>query len=252
MPLPFENKKIDIVDWMYERRVGLLSMVVVYLLIGIFIISSRITLSPPQTQDSMYIDLIEELEDELEKQKQQEEMERRRFEQEFEDVRNLESNENAQLDAQLKDAAGNQASEIYKEAEQVQARMRANREAYLDALQEQQQAENRPKTENKGEEKEKVERKYEGNVAVSFSLEGRKAAYLYVPSYQCENGGAVTVNIVVNPSGDVIAATIDRSSTGDVCLREMAINAARRSRFNIDTNAPDKQQGTISYIFVAQ
>lgn len=252
IPLPFENKKLDIVEWLYERRVGLLSMAVVYLLIAIFVVSSRISLGGMNTQDTMYIDLIEELEDELEKQ-QQEELERRRFEQEFEDVRNLESNENSQLNADLKDAAGNQASQIYEEAEKVQARMRANKESYLEGLREQQQIENSSRSDDSGKDEEKVERKYEGNVTVSFSLEGRSAAYLHSPAYQCESGGSVTVSITVDPSGKVIAASIDRSSsTTDVCLREMAVNAARMSRFNVDQSAPDKQQGTISYIFVAQ
>ncbi|MFI3266005.1 MAG: TonB family protein [Rikenellaceae bacterium] len=251
IPLPFEKKKVDTIDWLYDKRVGLLTMAVVYLLIGIGIVSTRIAVGGIAPTEYILVDFqdVEELEQDIER----EIRERERFEQMFNDVRNMESNQDAQLDAQLRDAAGTQADELYKEAQQVQERMRANRDSYYQGLQEQQDIENRRGEKTTDDSKEKVERKVAGNVTVSFSLKGRSAAYLHIPAYQCENGGSVTVQITVNPSGKVIAAVIDKSSsTTDECLREMAINAARLSRFNVDSSAPDKQMGTISYMFVPQ
>lgn len=247
--LPFEHKKTDLVEWMYEKRTGLLTMVAVYLFIGIVWVGARIEVGATEHQDTMFIDL-EDLEEQIEDLEQQL-REQERFEEMFSSVQNTVSNDNAELNSQLRDAAGTQASDIYEEAERVQARMRANRDAYLESLAQQQAETAKPEAEAQNEQV--VDRKVAGNVTVSFSLEGRSAAYLHVPAYQCENGGAVTVDIVVDPSGRVISAAINRSSsTSDVCLREMAVNAARRSRFNVDQSAPDKQSGTISYIFVSQ
>jgi hypothetical protein len=41
-------------------------------------------------------------------------------------------------------------------------------------------------------------------------------------------------------------------SGGDECMRQTAIESARNSRFDINNNAPAKQQGTITYIFIPQ
>ena len=58
------------------------------------------------------------------------------------------------------------------------------------------------------------------------------------------------MQITVAPSGEVIAARV--RSGGDDCMRETALQAARASSFNIDSSAPDRQQGTITYMFIPQ
>lgn len=95
---------------------------------------------------------------------------------------------------------------------------------------------------------------YSGKTIISYFLDGRKATRLPVPSYQCLGSGEVIVDIIVNKDGKVISVVIRSSTTptGETCLPEAARNAATRSRFTIDLNAPAQQKGYINYKFVAQ
>ena len=63
-------------------------------------------------------------------------------------------------------------------------------------------------------------------------------------------GGEVVVEIEVRCNGRVSSARV--LSGGDDYMREVALRAARSSTVNIDNNAPDRQKGTITYIFVPQ
>jgi TonB family protein len=92
-----------------------------------------------------------------------------------------------------------------------------------------------------------------GESSVSYRLAGRHRVYLPVPVFRCESGGTVVVSIVVNPRGEVVRATVvDASTRADACPREVAVEAATRSRFNADEKAPPRQTGTITYHFVRQ
>ena len=53
-------------------------------------------------------------------------------------------------------------------------------------------------------------------------------------------------------NGKVVSASMKESSTNSSCINDMAILAARNSRFNVDDTGSDKQSGTITYIFVPQ
>ena len=60
-----------------------------------------------------------------------------------------------------------------------------------------------------------------------------KASSLKIPAYRCYGSGDVTVIITVNNSGQVVGAKVlDAVSSGDQCLRNFAIRAARLSRFS--------------------
>ena len=101
--------------------------------------------------------------------------------------------------------------------------------------------------------KSKHEKEYSGPSVVSYSLEGRKAGSLPIPAYRCYGGGMVTVIIVVNNAGTVIAAKVqDEVSSDDKCLRNFAVRAAKLSRFSVDPTAPARQGGNIVYQFIAQ
>jgi TonB family protein len=81
----------------------------------------------------------------------------------------------------------------------------------------------------------------------------RVAQYLDIPAYRCENGGEVIVSVTINRNGDVVAAAVDKQqSAPDECMWETALDATRKSRFNIDASAPERQTGRISYIFLPQ
>ncbi len=69
------------------------------------------------------------------------------------------------------------------------------------------------------------------------------------PSYTVQEEGRVVVTITVNPSGEVIATSINkRTNTMNAQLRAAAEDAARRTRFN-SVDGPDNQTGTITYYF---
>lgn len=91
------------------------------------------------------------------------------------------------------------------------------------------------------------------NTTVSYFLEGRWHNYVYIPTYKCQGGGTVIIDIVINQSGQVISALVaENKSTPDECLREEAFRSATTARFNPDTKAPSKQLGTMTYVFLPQ
>lgn len=94
---------------------------------------------------------------------------------------------------------------------------------------------------------------YKGPATVTYNLEGRKASRLKVPAYKGLGSGKVTVAITVDPQGNVIKAKIvEAASTNDPWLQELALEAAKNSRFNNSKTAPSRQNGTITYLFIAQ
>ena len=255
--LPFEKRPTDIGSWSYDHRVGLCVTVIAYLVAAIVFVSARIAVGGPERHAGIYIDFQEE-QSRPETPEEREERLKQEAEMDFSDIRNLVSNENAEsgdnrLNEHLRDDRGTNAGEIYDEAEEVQRRIRANREAYEKGLSEEQAILNSRKTKTGQAQNRDV--KIKGRVTVSFSLVNpiRTSVKLVVPAYRCEGGGEVVVNITVNRNGHVTAASVDRaSSTTDDCMLSAALGAARESRFNVDRNAPDKQTGTISYIFIPQ
>jgi TonB family protein len=95
---------------------------------------------------------------------------------------------------------------------------------------------------------------YSGQSSVYYSLKNRHKTRIPIPVFKCENAGKVTVQIIVNRLGRVVSATIkkEKASSNDENLHENAIDAAFRSQFNKDLNAPPKQMGTITFHFAKQ
>ena len=83
----------------------------------------------------------------------------------------------------------------------------------------------------------------------SFNLDGRSTGSggLPRPAYNERDEGTIVIDITVNPSGDVILAEIGRGTNiGNASMRNNALNAARRAKFNRITGA-NNQSGTITY-----
>jgi len=95
---------------------------------------------------------------------------------------------------------------------------------------------------------------YDGPTRVYYNLPGRHHINLPIPIYKCENAGIVVMNITVDPAGEITGFSYNEteSSTSSECLLEAAVNAIKRTRFNPDLSSPRKQEGTITYQFVAQ
>ena len=88
----------------------------------------------------------------------------------------------------------------------------------------------------------------------TFDLNGRSLSGEGLPSpvNTVQSEGRVVVTITVNPSGQVVATSINlRTNTSDPKLRKAAEDAAKCARFN-SINGVDNQMGTITYYFKLQ
>ncbi|TVR39760.1 MAG: hypothetical protein EA394_09190 [Bacteroidia bacterium] len=85
-----------------------------------------------------------------------------------------------------------------------------------------------------------------------YSLAGRRANFLPLPEYTTQATGRVVVQITVNRQGQVVRAVagVRGSTTTDQNLYRLAEEAARRARFDLRTDAPEEQIGTITYNFI--
>lgn len=85
----------------------------------------------------------------------------------------------------------------------------------------------------------------------SYALGGRSLGLggLAKPSYSVDDYGTVVVDILVNPKGEVVEATIGRgTNTPNPELRKEALRAAKRTKFN-EVSSVINQKGTITYKF---
>lgn len=249
--LPFDNRKQDIGSWAYDHRVGLFITIIIYLIIGIGFFASKIVIGRKVSQQGMYIDLqtVEMLE--KERDRLAEEVRRANQKIDWSKIRNTSSNENA-LNENLADDRGTKTAELNSDAEAVEARMRANREAYEKGLKDAKRAGERTEDSKSDSSNANSDKKVKGTVTVSFSFKNpvRYSRYLVKPAYRCEGGGDVVVKAVIDRSGKVLTATV--LSGGDECMRQTAISAAKGSTFDHNDSAPTKQEGTITYVFIPQ
>lgn len=91
-----------------------------------------------------------------------------------------------------------------------------------------------------------------GTKGSGFSLSGRSlVGSLPKPAYNIDEEGIVVVDIVVDPSGKVVNAQWRQSgsTTTNQELRNAAIAAALKAKFNADAKATTNQRGTITYHF---
>lgn len=89
---------------------------------------------------------------------------------------------------------------------------------------------------------------------ISFDLGGRGARSLPKPTYDSPEQGKIVVSIKVNREGKVTYASAGAKGTtiSEINLRQQAESAARKTMFALDTDAPEEQRGTITYVFVKQ
>jgi len=95
---------------------------------------------------------------------------------------------------------------------------------------------------------------YQGPTRIFYDLPGRYHIELPIPIYKCEGSGTVVINIIVNQKGYIVdfEQDIDNSSAEDPCLADAAAEALKKTRFNPDNLAEQRQSGTITFHFVAQ
>jgi len=90
-----------------------------------------------------------------------------------------------------------------------------------------------------------------GGSGGNYRLGNRKALSKPKPTYDCNEEGKVYVSISVDKTGKVFAAQagVKGTTNSASCLLVRAKEAALKTRFNPDNNAPSKQIGTIIYNF---
>ncbi|MBQ5931149.1 MAG: energy transducer TonB [Tidjanibacter sp.] len=247
--LPFRRRRFDAGEWAYDHRVAILVTVVAYVIFGVAFVTADIIVSRRDAQSEILLDLTDlaELQEELRRAQELNKLLNERYDDS--PASNRISNDDA-LDEELEDHRTD-ASKIYSEADEVQQRLRQNADAYAEGLNAEREILNRRyEGEKEGESK-----RVRGKVTVSYSLGNplRHALSMPVPSYMCEGGGEVVVNITVDRDGYVISAKVDdRRSEKNACLREAALQKAEESVFNANVDAPAKQHGTIEYLFISQ
>ena len=89
-----------------------------------------------------------------------------------------------------------------------------------------------------------------GDLKGGYSLKGRKNTSRPEPC-KCSSQGTVVIAIKVDRNGKVTDASLLRfkSTAVEDCNINCALIAARQSTFNADANAPEIQEGTITYIY---
>jgi hypothetical protein len=86
---------------------------------------------------------------------------------------------------------------------------------------------------------------------ISYDLGGRTARSFGKPFYNSPEQGKIVVSIKVNKQGKVTYASAGAKGTtiSEIGLRQQAENAALKTVFAPDADAPDEQRGTITYNF---
>jgi outer membrane biosynthesis protein TonB len=89
---------------------------------------------------------------------------------------------------------------------------------------------------------------------IHYELGERGSLNLHKPSYDSKEQGTVVVTIKVDKKGNVTSANpgVKGSNTTNDTLWKLAKDAALRSKFEADPDAPEVQIGTITYVFIRQ
>jgi outer membrane biosynthesis protein TonB len=91
-----------------------------------------------------------------------------------------------------------------------------------------------------------------GDKGITYDLQGRGFQKLPLPKYDYQGEGKVVVEVSVDRSGKVLQAIpgIKGSNTLDEYLLRVAKDAAMEAQFEVKSDAPLVQKGTITYNFV--
>lgn len=276
---PFVTQRTDVVTWIYDHRAGVFSLISLTLAMAILFIGAKIAIGAPPLKESIVLDIttVEELQEEAER--LQREVLMRQSAADYGSIRNAISNAGS---SDLRDVGDMpDISDITDRANQTSESMNSNREAWDEGNREIEAmgsaggggagiggigggggrgtggaGSTQDGTSGSNGNASGSDARASGRVLVEFLLVDplrTSSGRLPVPGYQSENFGEVVVDITVNHNGDVVSAKVNGSlSSGDARMHETALDAARRSRFNIDRSAPERHEGTITYTFVAQ
>ena len=87
-------------------------------------------------------------------------------------------------------------------------------------------------------------------VTASYRLEDRYVPYkVELPELRGNSEGTIVLDVTVKQVGTVVSAKLNSSTITDEDVIEAAKKAALQTDFNCNFDAPDTQQGTITYTY---
>jgi TonB family protein len=269
-PRPRRRPHIDLGDtrsesfgeWLYSHRLGFVAVIISILVGGLWIATARVNIEIPPIEYIIEFVDQEPTPEEVEKLKQQ----RDKLQQEIDrrlaavqQVKNVQSNESAEEGGA---ESQNYDNETQQMMDKIASDMASNRSDYESGMREANGIGKGGSGNGSGGKKGNgKDSKFKGAVTVSYDINyvsGNKKvartarASLYKPAYLAKEGGYVVLEVRVDRNGTVKSAVVKESSNS--ALNEIARKAALNAEtiFNIDSNAPVSNVGTITYIFVAQ
>jgi hypothetical protein len=247
-----------VLEFIERHKIGILTTIIIHLLlVTLFMVIQFGMLKQKKEKQEVLIDFvdptvmekaIEQKKEEVKKLSQQQFIKDLNKEYAIKNVAVNEADADAKpsIDKMVQDIKGELNIKDQKPADQINPNPRKEDLKKLDA-----KLEKKPEyTENaKGE-----RTFYKGATTTIYYLKDRMHVHIPLPVYQCEGSGKVVMNLVVNRDGYVIDAIIDKqkSQINADCFVEAATRCAMSTRFNASQTAPEKQRGTITYIFIAQ
>jgi TonB family protein len=87
---------------------------------------------------------------------------------------------------------------------------------------------------------------------ISYKLDNRKVKSIPKPNYNSKDEGLVVVDIWVDKKGNVTKAVAGArgTTTTNNSLWKLAVEAAKRAKFDVKADAPEEQKGQITYNFI--
>jgi hypothetical protein len=87
---------------------------------------------------------------------------------------------------------------------------------------------------------------------ISYKLDNRKVKSIPKPNYNSKDEGIVVVDIWVDKKGVVTKAIAGSrgTTTTNQSLWKLAVEAAKRAKFDVKADAPEEQKGQITYNFI--
>ena len=249
-------------EWLYSHRLGFVAVIISILIGGLWIATARVNIEIPPIEYIIEFVDQEPTPEEVEKLKQQ----RDKLQQEIDrrlaavqQVKNVQSNESAEEGGA---ESQNYDNETQQMMDKIASDMASNRSDYESGMREANGIGKGGSGNGSGGKKgDGKDKNFKGAVTVSYDINyisGNKKvartarASLYKPAYLAKEGGYVVLEVRVDRNGTVKSAVVKESSNS--ALNEIARKAALNTGtiFNIDSNAPVSNVGTITYTFVAQ
>ena len=255
-------KKQSFGDWLYDHILSLAVVVAFIVVLGIAMLVANISVErrlPPVIIEFLSEDMEEDiptLEELEELQKEKERLEQEIQQKLIQDVKNKQSNEAAEEE-------GGSESQVFDDElremmSQIEGTLNDNRSYGGPSTAATAKGEGGEGTGTGGGKGTGNDNNFSARCTVEYKFENPKRSadgQLYAPAYRAEHSGVVEVTVQLNRNGDVIPTSVYVSkSSGIKALDAEAVNAAKnkKTKFNINSDAPQKHQGTITYTFIAQ